>query len=101
MSAAAPDLASLLGSLGGSPGGAPAGPPSDPQGGSEDQPIAILKQMIDLGNQYLGVEPDEADKATMAKLLATLQQYLAKDQADKDALLGGVSSPRGLRKALG
>ena len=98
MAAAAPDIGSLLASLGGAPAGPPPGPP---QGGSEAEPIRILKQMISLANQYLGVEPDEEDKATMAKLLATLQQYLAKDQKDQDQMLGGLASPRGLRKALG
>lgn len=99
-----PDIAGLLAQLG---GGQQAGP--DPsagynagQGGqgSEQQPVAILDQMIQLARQYLDVEPDEEDKATMAKLLATLQQYKAKDQADMQQALGGNASvARVLRKA--
>jgi hypothetical protein len=55
--------------------------------------------MIQLARQYLDVEPDEEDKATMAKLLATLQQYKAKDQADMQQALGGNASvARVLRK---
>ncbi len=76
---------------------APAGPPG---GGSEQQPLAILDQMIQLAKQYLEVEPDEEDKATMTKLLATLQQYKAKDQADTQQAMGGNPAvSRILRKA--
>jgi hypothetical protein len=101
---ASPDIASLLAQLGGgqqqqqpdpSAGYAPG-----QSGGSEDQPVQILDQMIQLARQYLDVEPDEEDKATMAKLLATLQQYKAKDQADMQQALGGNASvARVLRKA--
>jgi hypothetical protein len=83
-------------------GGAPdAEGPSDQGGGGggpEDQPIDILKQMIKLGQKYQSVEPDAEDKATMAKLLATLHQYLAKDQQDAEAALGGGAGTRLLRK---
>lgn len=78
--------------------GAPQGPPG--QGGPEDQPVDLLKQMIDLAKSYLDVEPDEEDKATMTKVLQLLQQYLAKDQADQQAAMGGNPTiARVLRKA--
>lgn len=83
---------------GAAPGGAPT-PPTD-QGGGEDErePIAILQQMIQLGTKYIQVEPDAEDKATMAKLLATLHQYLAKEQQDAEAALGGGAPTRLLRR---
>lgn len=89
-----PQLAALL--QGAGAGQAQAASPE--QGSSEREPIALLKQMIELGNRYISVEPDAADKATMAKLLATLHQYLGQDQKDAEAALGGGSATRVLRK---
>lgn len=94
-----PPLLALLAAAHAHAGGV--APPDEPDAGGssgEQKPMAILKQMIDLGNQYIGVEPDAEDKATMAKLLATLHQYLAKDQQDAEAALGGGSATRTLRK---
>lgn len=90
-------LASLLGH--GAP--PPAAPPAQagPLGGSEAEPITILRQMIDLANRYMSVEPDQEDVATMSKLHATLQGYLAKDQRDRDTALGNGSVSRLVRKA--
>lgn len=79
-----------------------AAPPDDSQGGSDDSergPIEILKQMIQLGNQFIQEEPDAADKATMAKLLATLHQYLAQEQKDAEDALGGGAATRLLRRS--
>lgn len=97
------DILSMLQHLGG-PQGPPPGPPTQgpPQGGpsgSERAPIQILKQMIDLANQYMQVEPDAEDKATMAKLLQTLHQYLAKDQQDTAQAIGSPAVQRVLRKS--
>jgi len=93
-----PELMALLG--GGA--GAPAAPsPAEPTaGGPEDEPIDILKQMIELANRYISVERDAEDQATMSKLLATLHQYLAKDQQDAEAALGGGPATRLMRKRL-
>lgn len=82
---------------GGAPG-APAGPPPQQQEDDEHEPIRILQQMIQLGQTYQRVEPDAEDKATMAKVLATLHAYLAKDQQDAEAALGGGGATRVLRK---
>lgn len=107
---AAPDIASLLQHLTGPPAGAPVaqgpppGPPQGPQGGgspAEGPALQVLKQMIQLAHQYMQVEPDQEDKATMAKVLMMLQQYLAKDQADQDNMMGGAMQPRLLRKVAG
>lgn len=84
--------------------GAAAGPPPAPQQdtpggeGDEREPIALLQQMIQLGNRFIAAEPDAEDKATMAKLLATLHQYLAKEQQDAEAALGGGAPTRLLRR---
>lgn len=102
-----PALLALLGHGAAPPPSAgPVGPPppaggDTDQGGSEQEPIAILKQMIELGRKYVGVEPDEEDKATMSKVLSTLQSYLAKEQKENDQMLGGVMSPRAMRKLGG
>ena len=58
----------------------------------------LIDQILALAEQYLQVEPDEEDKFTMEKLKSTLQQYLAKDQADSEKLLGGGALSRTLRK---
>ncbi|HEY5294324.1 MAG TPA: hypothetical protein VIJ70_02455 [Gaiellaceae bacterium] len=51
-------------------------------------------------HDYLQVEPDENDKAEMVKVALILQRLLAKDQQDKDTLMGGSSSVmRALRKS--
>jgi hypothetical protein len=94
-----PGLLEMLQGGGGAPPEQAPEPAPDQGGGSpEDEPISILKQMIKLGQQYQAVEPDAEDKATMAKLLATLHTYLAKDQQDAEAALGGGSATRVLRK---
>lgn len=67
-------------------------------GGSEQKPVALLKQMIQLGHQYIQAEPDDVDKATMLKVLSTLQQYLAKDQQDAEKAMGVTPQARFMRK---
>ncbi len=73
------------------------GPPQG-GGGGERPAIQILNQMIELAAHYIQVEPDPEDKATMAKLAATLHQYLAKDQQDTNKVLG---NPSALSKVIG
>lgn len=72
-----------------------------PQGGSEDDAVSILEQMLQLADQYRQVEPDQEDKATMEQARTLLQNLLAKDQKDKDGLLQGKASPGALRRVLG
>lgn len=98
-------LAAHQQAAGGAPGTPQPGPQPQPQGqpqpetsDDERQPIQILQQMIALGNQFIQVEPDAEDKATMAKLLATLHQYLAKEQQDAEGALGGGPATRILRR---
>lgn len=97
MSAAGPDIGSLLAQLGGGPSQGAPDQGAPPQGGA-DQPLALMKQIVDLCQQYLQVEPDEEDKLQGSKLLQLAQQLLAKDQQDRDQAMGG-SSQRILRKA--
>lgn len=99
---ASPIPPALLAVLAAHQGGAqPQAPQPAPQEQDESErgPIEILKQMIQLGNQFIQEEPDAADKATMAKLLATLHQYLAQEQKDAESALGGGSATRLLRRA--
>ena len=105
MAAGAPDIGSLLAQImgggggpapGGPPGMAPGGPPQD--GGGQEDAIQILRQIVDLCQQYLQVEPDEEDKLDGAKMLQFAQKLLAKDQQDRDSALGG-SNVRMIRKA--
>lgn len=95
-----PGLLQML--QGGAAGQPQPGPPAQPQPdageSSEREPIAILKQMIELAQRYIAVEPDAEDKATMAKVYQTLHQYLAAEQKDAEAALGGGSATRVLRK---
>lgn len=93
----------LLAVLAAHQGGAAGPPPSSPEptpdpGENEREPIQILQQMIQLGSRYIQVEPDAEDKATMAKLLATLHQYLAQEQKDAEGALGGGAPTRLLRR---
>lgn len=57
--------------------------------------------MLDLGKQYLDVEPDQEDLLLMQKILTQLQQVLTKDQTDADQAMQGSTNPRAMRKAFG
>lgn len=46
-------------------------------------------------------EPDEEDKAALAKVFAALQQILAKDQKENDAALGTTPAHKALRSQAG
>jgi hypothetical protein len=82
-------------------GGPPPGVLGPGEAGPEDdehEPIRILNQVLQLLHRYLTVEPDQEDKAAVAKLLALTQGLLAKDQKDAEAALGGGPATRVLRK---
>lgn len=68
-----------------------------PAGAEAADTISILKQMLDLAQQYLVVEEDEEDKLTMTKVLQQLQGYLAEEQKEKDGMLQGKMPARALR----
>jgi len=92
-----PALLALLAAHAAANRGVPPDVPGQPDS-DEHEPIRILQQMIALGERYQRVEPDAEDKATMAKVLLTLHQYLAKDQQDAEGALGGGPATRVLRK---
>lgn len=98
-----PDLGALLAGAGPGPGGPPPGmmgpPPAGPPAGPSGQPVDDLKGLVDLVHQLIGKEPDEEDKAVLAKCLSALQNLLAKDQREQDTAMSGATSPRVLRKA--
>src|SRR5262245_61440634 len=96
---------------GAAPGMMGAGPPDPgvdpgqqqaPSGGDPNSMAAdILGQMLDLGQQYMGIEPDEEDKQIIAQCIAQMQKVRAKDQQDADKVIQGQVTPRALRAALG
>lgn len=61
------------------------------------QELALLQQMIDLGTKYQSIQPDAEHRATMAKVLVTLHQYMAQEQKDAETALGGGPTTRILR----
>lgn len=91
-----PDIAALLG--GPPPGaedqGAPL--PSDGSPGGGQDP---LEQAISLLDEAIAAEADHEDQQIMRQCSAKLQSILAKNQKEQDSMLGGKSSPGGLRKA--
>lgn len=60
--------------------------------------VALIQQMIQLGTQYQAIQPDAEHKATMAKVLTILHQYMASEQKDAEAALGGGPGTRLLRR---
>lgn len=99
MSSAPSPLDALLGG-GGPPGGMPPGPPPEP---AAEEPagdtMSVIRQMIDMAKQYLDVEDDDQEKAQMAGILKTLQDFLAREQKEHDDAMGGKMSPRLIRKS--
>jgi len=99
-----PELMALLGGAGpGGPGpGAPPGPagPGGPPGG-EREAVNYLRQAIDAIQQYISVEPDDIDVQAAMKVMAGLQQILAKDQKDMETSVGITPQVRFMRKAQG
>jgi hypothetical protein len=89
-----PDLATLLGGAGGAPEGPPL-PTEGEHGGGQDN----LEQAIALLDQAIQEEADQEDQAVMRQCSAKLQQILAKNQKEADAMMGGSASPGGVRKA--
>lgn len=86
----------------GGPGGPslpPGGPPSGPPGGGPGGGAAILRQVLELLQQYMKVERDDEDLAVGAKLIAQAQGLLAQQQKERDAVMGGGPGAKMLRRA--
>ena len=95
-----PGLQALLSGGNAAPPGQP--PPQQAPSAPESPEVArqelqILQQMIDLGNHYQAIQPDAEQRATMAKVLVTLHQYMAQEQKDAQTALGGGPATRVLR----
>lgn len=104
----------MLGQAGGAPGGGPpagppppdpsqtGGPPPGPDGGggdpSQQDPSNLIRDMLDLLDQYKSTEEDEADKLLVEKIGTQLQQLLANNQQTLDQAMQGKISPKLLRK---
>lgn len=83
------------------PGGMvpPPGPlPQDAAPAPADGP-GILKQMLDLADEYRQQEEDEVDLLAIEKVRTLVQQLLANNQKMSDDLMQGKASPAALRKA--
>lgn len=93
-----PGLAGMLGGMGG-PGGPPPGPP-EPEGPPAPESTSdVIKQMVEAALAYLDIETDEQEKAQMAAVLKSLQDFLAREQKEEQDAMGGKMSPRLLSKA--
>ena len=97
MSAATPDISSILSMLqnpggGGAPDPTMGGPmgAAPPNGGGQDAVPALLQQAIDALHQAFSAETEPIDREMIGKALLAVQQILAQEQKDKDAALGGT-----------
>lgn len=94
------DLSGMLSGLGSPP---QSGPPAPADQGAGGEPAGdtkdVIKQMIDLAKGYMDVEDDDQEKAQMAAVLKTLQDFLAREQKEQDDAMGGKLSPRLMRKS--
>jgi len=94
-----PDLASILGGMGGGPPEAAPAAPDDGGGSSDADTLAHVKAAIKELEQGAAKESDAVERASLAKVIATLHQWLANDQKSAEAALGGGPATRALRKA--
>jgi hypothetical protein len=78
----------------GDEGGAPMGPP---QGGG-GSPAEIIREILQVADQYRQAEQDDEDLAVMAKIIAQLQTLLAKQQKEADQALGVGPGAKFLRR---
>jgi hypothetical protein len=85
----------LLAALGGA--GAAGGPPEQGPG----DPVELLRQILDLADEYKSVERDEEDILVIEKVTSIVQGLLAKNQREDDGMMQGKLTPRALRRAAG
>lgn len=100
----------MLGQAGGAPGGPPPGPPPpDPSqtagppppagpGGGGGDPSDLIREMLDILDEYKASEEDEEDLLLVEKIGTQLQQLLANNQKELDGAMKGTISPKLLRK---
>ena len=93
-----PDVGGLAALLGGAPPGAGPGPADNENAPGEADALAHVKAALTELNQAASKEPDAVERASLAKVIATLHQWLANDQKSAEAALGGGPATRALRK---
>jgi fructoselysine-6-P-deglycase FrlB-like protein len=79
-------------------GGPPPGPPPGPPGGGGSETASFLREVIQHLNGYREIEQDDEDLAAVAKVMAMLQQILAKQQKEQDAAFGSSPASKVLRR---
>jgi hypothetical protein len=73
-------------------------PPSPDASAGGDDPTNIIRDMLDLLNEYKASEEDEEDLLLVEKIGTQLQQLLANNQKELDGAMKGTISPKLLRK---
>lgn len=82
------------------PGGPPPGPVGPPQqGGGGGNFTQLVQQMIDLGTQAMRSAPDPVEASGMAKIVASLHDFEASAQKDRDAAMGVSPAVRAMRRS--
>ena len=71
-------------------------PPEQPSGGGS--PSEVLRQILQLCDQYRQVEQDDIDLLEIEKISTQVQNLLANQAKEQDDLLQGKASPRALRR---
>ncbi len=90
------------------PGGPPPGPdpsqgapPPDPSAGGGDDPTGILRQIVDLIQQYISSDAsDDIETAKATKILTTAQELLAEEQKQGEAAMGTTPAHKGMARAV-
>ncbi len=107
-------MSSMLDALGVPPGGdpsaalGPGGPPPEaappeaaPEGAGGDDPTEILRQIVDLIQQYIASEAsDDIETAKATKILTTAQELLAEEQKQSEAAMGTTPAHKGMARAV-
>lgn len=93
-----PELLAALGGAGPPQGGVvgPQGQPT-PSGG----PLEALRAAIEAMDSYRMAEQDEEDLAAAAKVIAAIQQIIAKQQKEQDAATGVSPAVKMMRRQGG
>lgn len=87
--------------MGGPPDQIDVTPPgqTDQSGQNDLDPEEMLKQMLDLADEYKTSESDEEDVLAIEKVSTLIQQLLAKQQKERDGLAQGKMTPSAVRRS--
>lgn len=89
-------LAALIAARAG--GGAPQ---PDAQDSGPDKASDIVSQMIDLGQRAVAAEKDPVEREGLAKIVALLHGFAAREQKQRDAAMGAGPAVQMLRRQQG